>query len=125
MTRVTKKALGRCCGVAGLAILALGCERPAVDARLETLAAGITKDSAVALMGGAPQRTDPYLTDGKSVEALYFRWERPGEPVDTADRAMTPLIFVDGALAGWGWAYWDSLAGTQGIQVAAPPVETR
>ncbi|NOT09402.1 MAG: hypothetical protein HOP28_14490 [Gemmatimonadales bacterium] len=95
--------------VAGLA----ACGRK--DPRLETLSAGISKDSATAVMGAQPVRLDPYLTDGLYVEAMYFTV--PGE-TEAGDRKMSPVVAIDGKLAIWGWKSWDSLAAQHKIQVA-------
>ena len=92
------------------------------DPRTENLAVGMSKDSAVIVMGGErPSRTDSYLTGGKYIESMLFI--RPGsepEGVDTlTDRERTPVIVIDGTVAGWGWKYWDSVASGNRIQV--PP----
>ena len=34
-------------------------------------------------------------------------------------RSMTPVVAVNGALQGWGWAYWDSVAAANKYEV--PP----
>ena len=113
-----------------LAIVA-GCSG---DARLKTLEAGIPKDSVVKLMGvDSPQRVDPYLTgampprdrDGQGqeqptgghyIEAMYYR--QPGKTDSVADRKLSPVVVIDGKLAGWGWKSWDSIAGANKIAVA-------
>lgn len=99
-----------------LALVIAGCER--ADTRLEHLSAGIAKDSALALMGATPERTDPYLYQGQYIEALFFA--RPGGsgPEAKEDRRMSPVIVINGQLAGWGWAYWDSVAAANSIPVA-------
>ena len=75
----------------------------AKDARLESLAVGIPKDSAIKVMGGTPQRTDPYLTNGQYLEAMYFPMQGKTGPDAVTDRKMSPVIAIDGKLAGWGW----------------------
>ena len=90
------------------------------DARLEQLSMGITKDSALKVMGSqAPTRTDPFLTDGKFIEVMYFA---PAGTADSLpDREMSPLVTVDGKLVGWGWESLDSVAAATKIPVAAKP----
>jgi hypothetical protein len=87
------------------------------DARYQTLAVGIPKDSAVKLMGvEKPQRVDPYLTNGHYIEAMYYR--KPGQGDSVPDRKLSPVVVVDGKLVGWGWKTWDSVAEANHIPVA-------
>jgi hypothetical protein len=88
------------------------------DARFEQLTVGITKDSALKVMGSPPPtRTDPFLTDGKFIEVMYFA---PAGTADSLpDRKMSPLVTVDGRLVGWGWEALDSVAAATKIPVAA------
>ncbi|HJR33408.1 MAG TPA: hypothetical protein VJ817_00545, partial [Gemmatimonadales bacterium] len=60
------------------------------DARLKQLSVGITKDSALKVMGVAqPVRADGFLIEGKSLEILYFA---PAGTTDSLpDREMSPL----------------------------------
>ena len=89
------------------------------DARVKQLTVGISKDSALKVMGVAqPTRTDPYLTDGKTIELMYFA---PAGSTDSVpDREMTPLVAVNGLLIGWGWETLDSVSTSTKIQVAPP-----
>jgi hypothetical protein len=87
------------------------------DSRLKQLTMGISKDSALKVMGvEKPTRTDPYLTDGKFIELMYFA--PPGAADSVPDREMSPLVAVNGLLVGWGWETVDSVAGATKIQVA-------
>ncbi|HJR35291.1 MAG TPA: hypothetical protein VJ817_10105, partial [Gemmatimonadales bacterium] len=90
------------------------------DARFEQLTVGITKDSALRVMGSqAPTRTDPFLTEGKFIEVMYFT---PAGSTDSLpDREMSPLVTVDGKLVGWGWEALDSVAAATKIPVAEKP----
>ncbi len=109
-------------GLASLvALLALsGCERS--DPRLEQLAVGMAKDSVLAVMGGEkPQRVDPYLNNGQYVEAMLYPRMGKADSVSLRDRNMTPVVVINGKLAGWGWNYWDSTAGANNIPVAPKP----
>ena len=104
--------------VLALAALLTGCSSG--DARFKQLAVGITKDSALKVMGAqAPTRTDPYLTEGKFIEIMYFA---PAGSTDSLpDREMSPLVAVDGKLVGWGWEVLDSVAAATKIPVAEKP----
>jgi hypothetical protein len=87
------------------------------DARFEQLSVGITKDSALKVMGAqGPTRTDPFLTEGKFIEVMYFA--PAGRTDSLPDREMSPLVTVDGKLVGWGWGALDSIAAATKIPVA-------
>ncbi len=106
-------------GIAALAsLLALAaCER--ADSRLERLTVGIGKDSVIAVMNGEkPKRVDPYLNNGQYLEAMLYPRQGKTDSASTADRNMTPVVVINGKLAGWGWNYWDSAATANHIPVA-------
>jgi hypothetical protein len=115
MTRTCRRSNG--VSFAALLLLATGCGRD--DPRLRTLSTDISRDSAVAIMGGAsPDRPYLYLVDGHQVEALVFRREGAEGPADSLTRAqLSPVVVVDGKVTGWGWNYWDSVAGANQIKV--------
>jgi hypothetical protein len=102
--------------VVGLAMVLTACERP--DARLEQLTVGISKDSVLRIMGGTPERIDPVLVKGQYIEPMYFAKPGASDPDSRLDRNMSPVVLIQGTLAGWGWNYWDSVATQYKIQVA-------
>ena len=104
--------------VAGLLTLA-ACDR--TDPRLKGLAAGIGKDSAKAVMQGAPVAEEPYLVNSQYIEGVFYARQGATDSASKAPRRMTPLVFVNGKLLGWGWGIWDSVAGANKIVV--PPKE--
>lgn len=105
-------------GLAAATVLAMtGCER--ADPRLENLSAGIAKDSVISAMeGDQPKRTDPYLIDGLFIEAMLYPRKGKADSLSLTDRKMTPIVVINGKLAGWGWTYWDSVASSKKIPVA-------
>jgi hypothetical protein len=95
--------------------LLAGCGRS--DARLEKLSVGINKDSVQQVMGmEKPRRIDPYLVNGHYIEAIYFA-KAGAESDSIPDREMSPVVVIDGALVGWGWKQWDSIAAENKIVV--------
>ncbi|MGH7559714.1 MAG: hypothetical protein ACRENB_01710 [Gemmatimonadales bacterium] len=100
-------------------VLGLAACGPRADRRLERLSSGISVDSTLKVMGvDQANRTDAYLVQGKSVQALYFARPGASDSADLADRKMSPVVVIDGKVVGWGWEKWDSLAGVYQIQVA-------
>ena len=99
------------CGLA-IAVALTACRSG--DPRLERLSTGISKDSVIVLFdAAAPAHSDPYLTGGHYIEAMYY--PRPGADSTVADREMSPVVLVDGQVIGWGWKVWDSVATANGI----------
>jgi hypothetical protein len=106
---------------------------------LKKLSVGMTKEQAMAIMGTRTFRDDnnedflvpnPYRSesyqapDGTKYELLtyYTDWSKSDYKL-TKDE-MTPLIFEDGKLIGWGWVFVDKLDmrhATLPSAEAAPP----
>lgn len=107
----------RIAGLTGVLALGLvGCRK--ADSRVESLSLGISRDSAVTVMGTAAEVPSQYLVKGQYIEAMVYR--RPGAEGDFSAlerRDLTPVILVDGSVTGWGWDHWDSVATTNGIEV--------
>lgn len=115
MIHITMRELGRISSLAALVLL-LGCEGS--DRRLDNLHVGMTRDSVKLAMDGAePRRVDPYLNGGKYIEAMFFPRAGKTDPESLADRKMSPVVVIDGKVAGWGWGYWDSVATANRIEV--------
>jgi len=106
----------RIAAVAAL-LFTMGCERE--DSRLKNLKVGISKDSAITVMGGPPSENAPYLMNGKYIEALYYVRKGKTDSVSRTLRKTAPVVTVDGKVTGWGWPHWDSVAAANGIRV--PP----
>ncbi len=95
----------------------MGCEQS--DPRLKNLRSGMGKDSvAVAMEGAAAKRTDPFLYKGQYIQTMYFPRKGKTDSASLTDRAMAPVIMIDGKVTGWGWPYWDSVAAVNHIPVA-------
>ena len=105
--------------VAAVSLIALfaACERP--DERLKGLTVGISKDSAKKVMGSAPEKEDRFLVNGQYIESMYYPKTGSTDAKRLEPRSMTPVVAVNGALQGWGWAYWDSVAAANKYEV--PP----
>ena len=97
------------------ALAMVGCSKE--DARLENLTTGITKDSALAVLGvGSGERPASYLVKGQTIEALMIRREGVEGPLDSLPRTdYNPVVIINGTLAGWGWKYWDSVSQEIGL----------
>lgn len=92
------------------------------DARVKKLDEGITRDSVLTILrDGQPQagadslphvyETARYLVNGRDYEVFYYT---KGDEVAGADslpaKKLTPIVFIDDTVSGWGWQYWDSVA---------------
>ena len=103
------------------AVLATACE----DKRVKQLDTGISRDSALSVIGKDPSNSAPdsfpnvylrerYLIGGKHYEVMYFTPDdRKHSLSDTTAvnwKKLTPIVFVENKLTGRGWSYWDSVA---------------
>ena len=102
------------------------------DSRLRALDVGISKDSLITLVGqGAPAddtlpnlyRHSQYFVDGKMFDVYYFDPKNRDIVVtpDVADQELTPLVVIDGKLAGSGWNYMDDVTDKHRIQARSTP----
>jgi hypothetical protein len=109
------------------AMVVLGCSKPyhrqylgavaANHAKVQTLQLGMTRAEVEGLMGSGvlvdykriklrnPHRYETMrVSDRKTVEILYYVTE--GYVWNAPERStLTPLIFENGRLAGWGWPF--------------------
>jgi hypothetical protein len=80
---------------------------------LSNLSPGMSKVEVHTVMGQQPVRNfnNPYRTamyigkDGKPVETFYY-WTDGNQSNGIADNELTPVVFVDGKVIGWGREFW-------------------
>jgi hypothetical protein len=108
------------------AVVLVGCGE---DKRLKELNTGITRDSAVKVIGqnagGTASDslrnvfiTERFLTNGQNFEVLYFTPNNKKAGKDTVPyKKLTPVVFVENKLVAKGWNAWDSIAGAHKIPV--------
>lgn len=89
---------------------------------LKKLAVGLNKNVAMELMGTEPSKgvfmwiDNPYRTetltgkDGKTYEVLYYYTDLKQRDDKITDDELTPLVFEDGKLIGWGYPFLDQKA---------------
>ena len=96
-------------------LVMMGCTRD--DPRLKNLTPGITKDSTLTVLGvRTAERPATYLVKGQMIEAMMLRREGIEGPLDSLPKTdYSPVVIVDGKLAGWGWKYWDSVSQAIGV----------
>jgi hypothetical protein len=104
---------------AALALATLTLLAACGDARLDKLSLGISKDSAAAAMGEAPHTTITELTGGKVWDVQFYARSAVGAKDSVAWRAMSPVVFIDHKVVGWGWSWWGDAAKKQGIAMPA------
>lgn len=108
---------------------------------LKNLSVGMTKEQAMAIMGTRTFRDDddgdfvvpnPYRSesyqalDGTVYELLSYYTDLNESDYKLSKDEMTPLIFENGKLIGWGWVFVDKLNmrhGTVPSGEATPPAE--
>jgi len=60
-----------------------------------------------------PDFRETMVRDDHAVEVLYFRTQHRHSDGDTTRDETTPLVFVDGALSGWGPAAYEEATGSR------------
>jgi hypothetical protein len=100
------------------------------DTRLEKLSKGISRDSALAIINeGATgdslarvYRQESYLLPNLkgNVHVANVLFYNKGGVKESTDPKLpsaktTPIVISDGAVIGWGWTYFDSLAKANNI----------
>ncbi|GAB4511672.1 MAG: hypothetical protein Tsb0026_14910 [Sulfuricaulis sp.] len=97
---------------------------------LRKLSVGLEKKLAVEIMGTEPSKgvfmwiDNPYRSetlrgkDGKNCEVLYYYTDLKQRDDKITDDELTPLVFQDGKLIGWGYPFLDQ-------KVPPKPVYTR
>ncbi len=68
---------------------------------ISSLQMGATLESAKYRLGN-PDDSEGYHRDGKQIVVLYYRTRHAHEDGKTTRDETTPVVFVDGALVGWG-----------------------
>ncbi len=88
-------------------------------ANIKKLTVGMSQATVVELMGREPAKglfywiENPYRSetltdkDGKSYEILYYYSELKQRDDKVTDDELTPLVFEDGKLIGWGYPFLD------------------
>lgn len=100
------------------------------DTRLEKLSKGISRDSVLAIINeGAARdslarvyRQESYLLPNLKgnvhvANVLFYNKSGVKESTDPklSPEKTTPIVISDGAVIGWGWTYFDSLAKANNI----------
>ena len=67
---------------------------------ISTLALGVDRDSVLGQLG-APQRSEASIKQGDEYRVLYYKTQHHSFHRDH-EEALTPLVFKNGQLIGWG-----------------------
>lgn len=73
---------------------------------------GMTVDQVSGLLG-SPRDREMVPAKGKTYEVIRYQTKFSGDAVFVApdEEDMTPFVFVDGKLLGWGKTYYQALLG--------------
>jgi len=75
--------------------------------KLSTLRIGMSQDEVLQNMG-KPWKTEAFMKDNSPYVVLYYVTQRIPDGATTDDE-MTPVVFRDGALIGWGRHFFSDL----------------
>ncbi len=134
------RAIGILPLLAGVAALACapGFERVQSESRakLYRLEAGMTRAEVLEAMGTEPMEynrgmfrtgaipqpwdSEEHVVGGESVEILYYVTDIRSADGEISDDELTPLVLVEGRLAGWGWPFLSDFATRIGLERKGP-----
>jgi len=101
------------------------------EAALAEVEEGTPRDEVMALL---PQgeltvegtfegyRRNRYLTDGMMVEVVWLHRQGSAGEFEEPRADLTPVIFVDAVLDGWGWDHFDARADEWSLPVPEAPL---
>ncbi len=104
-----------CLGIVGCA--SMDAIRTSNRENLMELSIGMSKQEVLQIMGTKTIKTmvqtinNPYRSeiltgkDGKTLEVLYYYTEIRRTDDIITDDSLTPLVFDNGKLIGWGWSF--------------------
>lgn len=104
-------------------VLIIGCASPAEFVRTKNrenllrLTAGMNKFEVLQIMGtqtfeniNNPYKVEtPRGANGHVYEVLFYHTELRNQDDLIADDELTPIVFLDNQLIGWGWAFLSSM----------------
>ena len=93
------------------------------NARLMTLEQGMTIQEVLERMGPSgdtrvpnPFKSELHSTAEDTLTALFF-YTGTGYVSDIPDNDLTPVVFRNDSLEGWGWTHWKSVATTYNLNI--------
>lgn len=105
-------------------------------AKLYKLELGMTRTEVLEAMGTEPMEynkgmfqtgaipqpwdAEEHVIGGESVEILYYVTNILTPDGEISDDELTPLVLVEGRLAGWGWPFLSDFEGRIGLERVGP-----
>ena len=93
------------------------------NARITTLERGMTPEQVIEHIGPSsnfrvpnPVRSEMYPAGDDIFRALFF-YSGTGLVTSILDSDLTPVVFKNESLDGWGWLYWESTAKQYNIRI--------
>ena len=93
------------------------------NARIMTLQRGMTPEQVIEHIGLSnnfrvpnPVRSEMYPA-GDDIFRAFFFYSGTGLVASILDSDLTPVVFKNESLDGWGWSYWESTAKQYNIRI--------
>ncbi len=93
------------------------------NARIMTLQPGMTPEQVMEHIGPSsnsripnPFRSEMYPA-GDDIFRAFFFYSGTGLVSSIPDSDLTPVVFKNESLEGWGWSYWESTAKQYNISI--------
>jgi hypothetical protein len=75
------------------------------SSKLVKLEIGYSKDQVLGIMGD-PRKPEKYVVDSSVYDIWFYRTGHNADYMETDDE-FTPIVFINGKVAGWGRNYYD------------------
>jgi hypothetical protein len=96
------------------------------NTRIMTLQRGMTPEQVIEHIGPSynsrvpnPVRSEMYPAGDDTFRAFFF-YIGTGLVASILDSDLTPVVFKNESLDGWGWLYWEGTATQYNIRIRSP-----
>ena len=100
------------------------------NAAIRLLERGMTEQEVTDRIGSSgssdipnPFRSEMYPAGEDEFKILFFYTNRTLADGDIEDDELTPVVFKNGLLDGWGWSYWENTALRYNIRIRGDATE--
>ena len=93
------------------------------NARIMTLQSGMTPEQVIEHIGPSSNSgiPNPFRSEmhpaGDAIFRAFFFYSGTGFVSGIPNSDLTPVVFKDGSLEGWGWSYWERIAKQYNISI--------
>lgn len=132
---ILNRSIRRCAFALGIAVLTACGPADIGSDVLRGIEEGTPRDAALSALGQGPLdatghdtmrvvngfRRQMFFVDGTNYEVIYFRRDTGSIDDPISRTTETPLVLIDGKVAGQGWQYYSDLAPKANLPLPSQP----